>query len=359
MKQFIRFCLLLLLPYVLSAAPLTQKYPSYSYVLSEFDIESSYIHNDAFERFAQKYEKQLTRFYKRSLVRGEGLLQMLRGELLKDGLSDLFLYLSIVESGLSSDALSPKSAAGLWQFMPKTARSYNLEVCYGVDERCDPFSSTKAAIRHLNTLHEKFGKWYLAVMAYNCGEGRMKKAIAAARTDDIEVLLDPVAKYLPKETREYIWKILLVAMIGENEMIDFSPEDNENALVQVEVAGGTDLEALAKLLGTESEKLKNLNRMFTRGKVPDNKEIYEIMIPESLMARFYLRYTMPEKKYKVKPHLVSHEVILGETLECIASKYKSSVEEIRAANHLSDNMLEVGAILLIPVSEERFEELLR
>jgi membrane-bound lytic murein transglycosylase D len=278
--------------------------------------------------------------------------------LLGDGLSDLFLYLSIVESGLSSNAVSPKSAAGLWQFMPKTARSYNLEVCYGVDERCDPLSSTKAAIKHLYRLHEKFGKWYLAVMAYNCGEGRLKKAIDNAGTSDIEVLLDERAKYLPKETRNYIKKILLVAMIGENETIDFAASSPEDQLVQVEVAGGTDLKDLAYLIDMQPKRLQKINRMFSQGRVPNEKEIYHIMIPESKMARFYLRYDLPEKKIPVKPSLVSHRIQMGDTLELIAKAYGSSVDEIKTVNHLESEMLELGTILLVPVTKEKFDDML-
>ena len=347
----------LLFPFLLFSESLVQRYPSYNYVLSEFDIESDYIDNEDFIMFVQRNERSLKRFYRHSLQRGESIIRLLRGELLDDGLSDLFLYLSIVESGLSTDAVSPKSAAGLWQFMPKTARLYNLEVCYGVDERCDPFVSTKAAIAHLRSLHRKFGKWYLAVMAYNCGEGRLQKAIRKARTDDIEVLLDEKAKYLPKETREYMKKILLIAMIGENEMIDFAVTPGEE-LIQVEVAGGTDLEEIAKLLGMPPEDLLRMNRMFSQGKVPHDRGVYQIMIPESRMARFYLRYRLPEKRVVLKPNFVSHEVSMGDTLESIAQHYNSSVGEIKAANHLENEILELGRILLVPVSEAYFDSLL-
>jgi len=357
-RMRIVFWLLFFFSWGFSAETLAQKYPSFSYVLSEFDIERDYIDDERFIRFVKKNEKRLKQFYRRSVKEGEAFVQMVRSELLQDGLSDLFLYLSIAESGLSAGAVSPKSAAGLWQFMPKTAQYYNLNVCYGCDERYDPFSSTKAAIAHLNRLHQQFGKWYLAVMAYNCGEGRMQKAIAAAGTDELEILLDDEAKYLPRETREYMRKILFLAMIGESDMIDFASPEKTDTLVQVKVAGGMEFGTLAKLLGMKRHDLESLNKMFVSGKIPSEKPFYNITIPESKMARFYLCYTPPETKTEYKSHLVSHTVALGETLEYIAVRYHTRVDEIKAVNRLEGDMLEVGALLLVPVSEEEFDTLL-
>jgi membrane-bound lytic murein transglycosylase D len=346
------------IPLVLFPSSLTKRYPSYSYVLSEFDIGRDFIYNEDFAHFVAANEKRMMRFYKRALAREEGLVNMVRSELLRDGLSDLFLYLSMVESGLVQDALSSKKAAGLWQFMPRTAKYYKLEVCNGVDERCDPFSSTKAAIAHLHRLHEKFGKWYLAIMAYNCGEGRMAKALEKARTDDLEILLDPYAAYLPRETREYMKKILLVAIIGENEMIDFATEAGAKGLVQVSVNAGTDLEKLAREIGMLPRKLKSLNRQFKGGVVPRGMTTCEITIPEERMAAFYLREQPETNAPQIKPHLLSHAVKLGETIEGIAGKYGSTPEEIMEVNHLEGEALELGTVLLIPISQEMFERLL-
>jgi membrane-bound lytic murein transglycosylase D len=351
--------LFLLSTLFLFSGTVDQRYPSCNYVLSEFDIDSSYSRDDSFKQFVTNYEASLKRFYQRSLRRGEGVVSMLRGELLEEGMTDLFLYVSIVESGLSMDALSPKSAAGLWQFMPKTARSYNLEVCYGVDERCDPYSATRAAIRHLQNLHKRFGKWYLAVMAYNCGEGRLQKAIDAASTDDIEVLLDEQAKYLPRETRDYMKKILLIAMIGEDEMIDFAPSEKSDEPVRVKVAGGTTLKTIASVTGIPLSTLEAMNGKFPDGKIPVQKPVYEILIPESEMARFYLRYRLPEERGEPKPNLVSHQVVLGDTLGSIAKEYGSSEAEIMVVNHLEQDALEVGRILLVPISQKMFDSLLR
>jgi membrane-bound lytic murein transglycosylase D len=311
----------LLFPLYAFSTSLIEKYPSYEYVFSEFGVDESYIYDIDFEEFVLHNEKKIKRFYERSMKRGDALLPLIRGNLMDDGLSDLFIYISMVESGFSPAIVSAKKAVGLWQFMPATAKYYNLEVCNNFDERCDPVSSTDAAITYLRKLHKQFGKWYLAVMAYNCGEGRLEKAIKKANSDVLHVLLDNDAKYLPLETREYIKKIFLVAMIGEGRMLDFAPRSSISStqLLQVEVLSGTKLSELAKMI-------------------------------------FYLKYEIPEEVKIIKSHLLSHYVSLGDTLEDIAKKYHTNTEEIKAANHLSDDTLTLDTLLVIPVRQELFEE---
>jgi len=337
---------------------ITEKYPSYAYVFSEFGVDESYIYDSDFERFVLDNEKKIKTFYKRSLGRGKNLLPMMKGYLMDEGLSDLFIYLSMVESGFSPAVVSSKKAVGLWQFMPATAKHYNLSVCNSFDERCDPISSTNAAINYLSKLHRQFGKWYLAAMAFNCGEGRLEKAIKKAGSDELSILLDNRDKYLPLETREYIKKILLVAMIGEGMMLDFSHENN--GIIQVLVRGGTDLKRLATMIEINSSILLKLNQQFKNGIVPKAKAHYNINIPYEKMIVFYLRYKDDsEEKSTSSPYLLSHYVVLGETIESIANEYNSSAEAIQRANHFENEFLELDRLLVVPVSEVVFQNSLK
>jgi len=353
--------ILLLIPVVLFPASLADKYPVYTYVFDEFDVDESYIDNSSFVTFVRKNEKKVKQLYERSVHREEMLSPMVRRYLMERGLSDLLIYLAIVESGLSTDSVSPKNAAGLWQFMPATAQDYNLDICNSFDERYDPISATSAAIRHLNRLHQQFGKWYLAVIAYNCGEGRLKRAIMQAGCDELEVLTDEEGKYLPKETREYIRKILLTAIIGEGSYLDFSASLSERGrrTVQVEIDGGCNIKKIAKILGMQPSVLLGMNRQFKKGIIPKEKVIYRLMIPEEKLISFYLKYKEEQGVKSAKPHLISHIVKMGDTLEYIARQYGSSVEEIKHTNKLKYEFLELGAILLVPVSEKTFEKTLR
>jgi len=362
-KHIIKMVLIvLILPLYAFSTSLIEKYPSYEYVFSEFGIDESYIDDIDFEIFVLKNENKIKNFYERSMKRGEALLPLIRENLMDDGLSDLFIYISMVESGLLPDIISNKKAVGLWQFMPSTAKHYKLSVCNSFDERCDPVSSTNAAIAYLLKLHKQFGKWYLAVMAYNCGEGRLEKAIKRANSDVLHVLLDSDAKYLPLETREYIKKILLVAMIGESRMLDFIPKSSmfSKDIIQVEVLGGTRLRELAKLIDMEELELLKLNKQFKKGIVPKAKAHYNINIPYEKIIVFHLYYDDSEEaKSFLDPYLISHYVTLGETLESIAKEYNSSVEAIQKVNDFENKFLELDRLLVIPVSEEIFQNSLK
>ena len=360
MWQFFR---LLFIYFILSTSAfslsLENKYPSYSYVFHEFDVEDAYIYDEDFVKFVKKHEYNLKNFYKRSLLRGEEILPMIQGLLIEDGVSDLFLYLSMVESGFSTDIVSPKKAVGLWQFMPATARQYNLTVCSTYDERCDVSSSTAAAINYLNKLHKQFGKWYLAAMAYNCGEGCVSRALKKAGTDDLSILTNDYLKYLPKETRDYIKKILLVAMIGESSLIGLEETiSSENGLVQVEVDSTSSIASIAKLIKMELKDLLSLNSHFPKGVVPRNKDFYMLTIPIEKIYAFYLRYEMPiTQEIEPKSHMLTHRVSMGDTLESVAALYEGDIDEIRVVNHLEYAFLELDTLLVIPVNQAIFEKL--
>ena len=344
----------------LHAISLEEKYPSYSYVFNEFDVDESYLYNDTFSSFVSKHEKNLRAFYRRSLVRGKEVLPTMQGLLVDDGVSDLFIYLSMVESGFSSKAVSPKKAVGLWQFMPATAKQYNLTVCGIYDERCDTVSATSAAINYLNKLHKQFGKWYLAALAYNCGEGCVEKAIARAGTDDLSILTDGHLRYLPRETRDYIKKILLVAMIGENVTLGFANDTHdslEETLIQVDVLAGASLKEIATLLKMKEKRLLKLNSSVKNGLVPKEKPLYKITIPIEKMYAFYLRYEFPEKKRMENSHMISHYVRMGETVKSIAELYEADMDQVRVSNHLEDDALTLDSFLAIPVSQHIFEKM--
>jgi membrane-bound lytic murein transglycosylase D len=327
---------------------LIDRYPSYAYVLSEFDIEEGYIFDYDFEKFVDKNEKKLKRFYNASLKRGDFIIPTIKRGLIDSGVSDLLVYLSMIESGLNPKIKSNKKAVGLWQFIPSTAKAYKLEVSKCFDDRCDPYIATQAAIKHLKHLYHKFGKWYLAMIAYNCGEGRLSRAIKKAKSIDLRTLIDDSAKYLPKESRDYIRKIILLAMIGESKNILFEPYMPD--IIKVEVAGGESISHIAQLINLKPSQLLKLNARYKNGKLPTKNYSYEILIPESKMVEFYKNYQLPPKTTK-KPLLVSYHVKLGDTIESIATKFKTTIEDIKITNHLEDDFLVLGQLLVIPIDE--------
>jgi len=338
---------------------LINKYPSYSYVFNEFDIEEDYIYNDNFNAFVQKNSNRYKIFYKNSINRGGTLIPTFKTMLLEDDLSDLLVYLAMVESGFKLNAVSNKSATGIWQFMSYTAKHYNLKVNSISDERLDPILATNAAISYLHKLYNDFGKWYLAVMAYNCGEGRMQKAIKKANSDELNIVL----KYLPKETQLYMYKILLVSMIGENISLGFSNNLDEvsdiygDDIIQVEVEAGENIKYIAKMIDMKSKDLLKLNHHFKNGVVPVSLPKYIINIPSDKVIDFYTKYELKKELDRAsKCCFISHFVERGDTLSSISKKYNIRVSDLIKSNNIKDGKIIINQILIIPVTEQIFNK---
>ncbi|MFD0751058.1 lytic transglycosylase domain-containing protein [Mucilaginibacter calamicampi] len=122
------------------------------------------------------------------------------------GIPEDFKYLPLVESGLH-EGTSPKGAAGLWQFMPGTARNYGLKVNHKVDERKNIEKSTIAACRYINDLYDEFNSWTLAAAAYNNGSVKLERAINSQSEDNYFMMK------LNRETGNYVYSILAMKEI--------------------------------------------------------------------------------------------------------------------------------------------------
>ncbi|WP_040540500.1 lytic transglycosylase domain-containing protein [Pedobacter arcticus] len=131
----------------------------------------------------------------------------------KYGVPDDFKYMPLVETGMKRGLYSPKGAAGVWQFMPQTARDYGLTVNDQIDERMDVRLATVAAAKYLRDLHKQFNSWTLAAAAYNGGEGRMRRQIKKQNQDDY-FQLD-----LNHETGKYVYSLISMKQVIEH------PED--------------------------------------------------------------------------------------------------------------------------------------
>lgn len=163
---------------------------------------------EAMARSAQVWKRKLAG--RAAPESSNDLVPRLKKVFKEEGVPTELVWLAEVESSMNPRARNPSGAAGLFQFMPATARRFGLR-SLPFDERKHPEKSARAAARYLTLLYGEFGSWPLALAAYNAGEGRVKEALGGRQGGSF----DEIAPRLPIETRLYVPKV--AATIGLRE----------------------------------------------------------------------------------------------------------------------------------------------
>ncbi|MEO0734778.1 MAG: lytic transglycosylase domain-containing protein, partial [Bacteroidota bacterium] len=197
----------------------------------------------------------------------------------KHGMPESLKYLAVAESMLVPRAVSGASAAGLWQLMPATARGMGLRVDRVVDERLDLYRSTEVAVLMLKDLEQQFGDWYLALAAYNCGPGRVRRAIRAAGG---HTYYPKVKRFLPLESQQYVAAYVAAAYTvnyaGDYGLTPAAALD-EDSVASIQVYRSLNLRRMARALELPYRQLRKMNPSFVRGYVPRSKEGYRLRVP--------------------------------------------------------------------------------
>ncbi len=196
------------------------------------------------------------------------------------GLPKELVAMSLVESGLSSKAVSKAQAVGYWQFIKPTGLKFGLKINSWIDERRDFQKSSLAAAKYLYQLYEEFEDWLLSMSAYNMGESRLRRLIKKHQTKDFWVLYKK--SDFPKETALYIPKILAVAQIikaperyGINNFPILGPYKYDVFFTP----GGTNLKKMSKESKISLSSIKALNPGLKGHLIPLEADSYPVRIP--------------------------------------------------------------------------------
>lgn len=262
------------------------------------------------------------------------------------GLPETLKYLPIVESSLRPAVFSPVGAAGLWQFVPSTARLYGLTVNGQVDERLDPHRATEAAVRMLASLHQQFGDWALVLAAYNCGPGRVRKAMRSAGSSDFWAL----RAYLPTESQRYVPRFVAAAyLMNYHAAHGLSPDFPDYDLLDTrtfKISRSLHLGTVAREMGVSYRTLTKLNPSFLQGFIPASSKLQYITIPTRVANQFTQRYLQNDNLVVPANRQKSQYVTVpGDSLDTLAVLFQCSKAELIAWNGLSDEKLTVNQAL--------------
>ena len=327
-------------------------------------------YNPIAKRYIQRYIKHGPRQTARIMREAEYFFPIFEEALGRHNLPYELKYVPVIESALRPTARSKAGAAGLWQFMPATAKRYGLEVNSLVDERLDVYKSTEAACVFLQALYNIFGDWNLAIAAYNCGPGNVRKAIqyAGGKRDFWSIY-----PYLPHETRMYV-----PLFIASNYVFGYAAEHGicadtiraERMLTDtIVIKERMHLKQVAEVLDIPIEDLRYLNPQYTRDILPGNKE-YRLCLPIEQTAGFISQqdtifaYNAKQLIYDRRAEIdmaqktsvaggytvngkMYYKIKQGDTLGGIAKKFHVTVSQLQKWNGLSGTNIYAGKNLRV------------
>ena len=329
--------------------------------------------NDRVFSFIQYFTVRNREYIKMVLSRKAKYFPMYEETMGEHGMPTEIQFLSIVESGLDPKIKSKMGAMGLWQFMPATGRMYGMQVNPDIDDRMDPEKSTAAAAKYLKSLYKMFGNWEVALAAYNCGPGNVRKAI---RRSGGKTTFWGIYDFLPQETRSYVPQFQAILYIL-NHLEEHNLHLEEPSYpIEFEVVSFDKtfhLDRLAALSDICVKDLEELNPSIKTRKIPETHRSMAIRIPKSrslfikenlawigdslnqATSTILLATALPEPEKNSLGTSTSSRLIYkvksGDVLGSIASKYGVSLTQLKQWNNLSSNLIRVGQILYITTSK--------
>jgi membrane-bound lytic murein transglycosylase D len=231
----------------------------------------------------------------------------------------------------------------MWQFVADTGRMYGLNRSASHDDRMDPEKATRAAARHLRDLYERYGDWYLAIAAYNCGAGNVDRAIERTGHADFWILRE--RRTLPLETTNYVPIILAMTIMAKNPadydidgVVPEEPLDYET----IELTAPAHLGLIADLADSTVTELQEMNPGLLKNVAPAGFALHVPRSPD-LSARLQAIPAAYRASWRV------HRVTAGDSIAAVAKRYGAAQTAIVSVNRLEGDRLPAeGEYLMVP-----------
>lgn len=302
-------------------------------ILKDLDLDSSFINEPSLQStFAQYSTSKNITYYNNILKKASLNAQIVREEIENENLPQAVFFIPMLESSFVNHTNGKKSPAGIWQIMPQTATNLKLRNDEFIDERLDLIKSTDAASSYIKRYYNKFNKWYLALLAYNCGEGRVIEGIARASLDkyleenpnsnndgtirvyknyledykknknglsNLYEIYNQIGKkqgyynfsylvrnnsknlYLPSSSLTYIQKIVAFSMIANRDLFKSINNKSKYQLEKVKAHKGLQLKSLSNIVGMNYNEFKSINKHIKKETLPTDSKLYNIYIPHN------------------------------------------------------------------------------
>ena len=287
-------------------------------------------------------------YIERMTARSSKYLYHIVEEIERRGMPTELALLPFIESAFNPQAVSSARASGMWQFMPRTGKDFDLKQNAFRDDRRDVLASTRAALDYLQRLYGMFGDWHLALAAYNWGEGNVGKAINRNQRAGQPVAYTDLR--MPAETRMYVPKLQAMKNLVANPQdkgVQLPSIPNHPYFQTVPLPRDMDVALVARLAEVPLEDFKALNPSAHRpvllaGGTP------HILLPWD-SAEIFQR-----NKDAYEGRLASWTVWVAPKNMKVpeaAKKVGMSEDELRSVNKIPPRMLiKAGSALLVPRS---------
>ena len=307
-------------------------------------IDMPYTENPLIEKYRKEYltdfgKKKLENTIKRALPYRDHIHDTLQSYKIPLCIE----FLPVIESDFTVHAISKSGAAGLWQFMENSIKGL-LDKDKWIDERFDPWLSTKAAANKLAYNYSVLKNWELALAAYNMGLNGLKSVMKKAGSSDFWYLAEN--GFLKTETKNYVPKFIAIADLITNAEyygIAIAQFDKKNDInfTEIPLAKQINVKSLSSALKLPYESIKQLNPALKTDYTPPYSFTIRIPLNYEKIALEHIESQQESKTYTVKA---------GDTLWDIAKENNITVTELSALNNMNQNdILSIGRILFLPI----------